>query len=113
MAKDAAMRLTRQGHGGVYHGILGNQDNIHDMMMTDNLDENGAMQLTRGMQEKTKIGTKSRSTVGMGGTSCVLIFAPDKVEAADPGHRPANNHEFYKLELLGVGQPRAVCALSY
>lgn len=48
----------------------------------------------------------------VGGTSSVLISAPDKDEAAGFGHRPANNHDFYKLELLGLRQPRAVCALS-
>lgn len=43
VAKDAAIyEAYMQGHGGVYHGILRNQDNIHEMMMIDNLDEDRA-----------------------------------------------------------------------
>lgn len=39
------MKPTRQGNGVVRHEILGNHHHLHDMMMTENLDEDRAMQL--------------------------------------------------------------------
>lgn len=88
MAKDATMSLTRQGHGGVYHGILENQDHIHDMMMTDNLEEDRAMQLEE-CKKRQKLAKNQNQQLGqsfVGCTSSILISTQDTDEAVGLGH---------------------------